>query len=83
MGVGGPDNIPYKSTMEANAYPYMSQYRNKVPINVVAVQEPDLAAVNPNTTKPFTKQEFEDFAVHQLGAKVIFWALSSPWLHQN
>ncbi|THC89456.1 hypothetical protein EYZ11_011098 [Aspergillus tanneri] len=82
IGVGGPDNIPYKKTMEKNAYPYMSEYRDRVPINVVAVQEPDLAAINPNTSKPFTKDEFTDFAVNRLGVKIIFWALSAPWLSQ-
>lgn len=82
VGVGGPDNIPFKQTMENNAYPFMSKYRNKVPINVVAVQEPDLAAINPNTSKPFTKAEFTSFAEKQLGSKILFWALSSPWLHQ-
>jgi hypothetical protein len=49
---------------------------------VVAVQEPDLAAINPNTSKPFTKDEFTSFAEKQLGSKILFWALSSPWLHQ-
>lgn len=82
VGVGGPDNIPYKKTMENNAYPYMSKYRNQVPINVVAVQEPDLAAINPNTSKAFTKEEFLSFAEKRLGAQILFWALSSPWLHQ-
>ncbi|KAJ5195337.1 uncharacterized protein N7498_008775 [Penicillium cinerascens] len=82
VGVGGPDDIPYKKTMENNAYPYMSKYRNKVPINVVAVQEPDLAATNPKTNKPFTKDEFLDFAEKQLGSQILFWALSAPWLHQ-
>lgn len=82
VGIGGPDNIPYKSTMMNNAYPYMSRYRDKVPMSVVAVQEPDLAAINPNTSKPFTKEEFMLFAENQLGSQILFWALSAPWLHQ-
>ncbi|KAJ5267907.1 hypothetical protein N7478_010715 [Penicillium angulare] len=82
VGIGGPDNIPYKQTMENNAYPYMSKYRNEVPINVVAVQEPDLAAINPNTSKPFTKEEFVSFAEKELGSQILFWALSAAWLHQ-
>jgi hypothetical protein len=81
VGVGGPDDIPYKQTMENNAYPYMSEYRDKVPINVVAVQEPDLAAINPKTKMPFTKDEFLEFAEKQLGSRILFWALSAPWLH--
>ncbi|KAB8234222.1 hypothetical protein ETB97_001430 [Aspergillus alliaceus] len=81
IGVGGPDNIPYKKTLENNAYPFMDAYRNQVPISVVAVQEPDLKAVNPKTNRPFTKEEFVVFAEGRLGVDVIFWALSSPWLH--
>lgn len=80
VGVGGPDLIPYKKGQEDNSYPYISEYRDKVPISVVAVQEPDLQAINPNTSKPFTKQEFTDFAANRLGSKIIFWAESSPWL---
>lgn len=82
VGIGGPDNIPHKQTMENNAYPYMSNYRNKVPISVVAVQEPDLAATNATTGQHFTKNEFLSFAEKDLGAKILFWALSAPWLHQ-
>lgn len=82
VGIGGPDDIPFKTTMENNAYPYMSKYRHRVPINVVAVQEPDLAAINPNTSKPFTKEEFMGFAEKELGSQILFWAVSAPWLHQ-
>ncbi len=80
VGVGGPDDIPFKPTMEANAYPYMLEYSKKVPLTVVAVQEPDLAAINPNTTQPFTKDEFRSFAENQLGASIMFWATSAAWL---
>lgn len=82
VGLGGPDNIPHKQTMERNAYPYMSRYRNKVPISVIAVQEPDLAANNTKTGKSFTKEEFLSFAEKDLGCKILFWALSAPWLQQ-
>ena len=80
VGVGGPDDIPFKKAMEANAYPFMLEYSKKVPITVVAVQEPDLKAINPNTTQPFTKEEFTTFAKNQLGVTLMFWATSAPWL---
>lgn len=83
VGVGGPDLIPYRKGQEDNSYPFLSKYRSKVPISVVAVQEPDLAAINPNTSKPFTKQEFTNFAVNNLGSQIIFWAESSPWLSSS
>lgn len=82
VGIGGPDDIPYRPYQMENSYPYFAKYRNKVPISVIAVQEPDLAAINPNTSKPFTKQEFTDFAVDYLGVEIMFWATSSPWLQE-
>lgn len=80
IGIGGPDDIPYSYYQEQNSYPLFDKYRNKVPISVIAVQEPDLRKVNPDTGKPFTKQEFTDFAVDCLGSKIMFWALTANWL---
>ncbi|OAR02990.1 hypothetical protein LLEC1_06820 [Akanthomyces lecanii] len=80
VGVGGPDLIPYRKGQEGNSYPFLSEYHSRVPISVIAVQEPDLAAINPNPSKPFTKQEFTDFAINKLGSQLIFWGESSPWL---
>lgn len=82
IGAGGPDDIPYNPAHVNNAYPFMSEYRSKVPINVVAVQEPTLKKINPKTSKPFTKKEFVDYAVNELGSQIMFWALSSPWLRE-
>ncbi|KAH8817242.1 hypothetical protein F5884DRAFT_246117 [Xylogone sp. PMI_703] len=82
IGIGGPDDIPYKPGQENNSYPYFDMYRDKVPISVIAVQEPDLNETNPDTGKNFTKAEFTNFATEQLGVDIIFWALSSPWLSE-
>lgn len=82
VGAGGPDNIPFKKPQLQNSYPFLSKFRNELPISVIAVQEPDLKEINPKTNKPFTKDEFVDYAVKELGSDVIFWALSSPWLSE-
>lgn len=82
VGIGGPDDIPYAYYQEQNSYPLFDKYRNQVPISVIAVQEPDLHKINKDTGKPFTKEEFTDFAIDCLGAKIIFWALSVDWLKQ-
>ncbi|OBT82506.1 hypothetical protein VE02_09757 [Pseudogymnoascus sp. 03VT05] len=58
-------------------------YHDKVPITVVAVQEPDLAEKNLKTEKPFTMAEFVDYAVNVLKVRIIFWAASFPWLAGN
>jgi hypothetical protein len=79
VGAGGPDLIPGKKTQENNSYPFLRLYSDRLPITVVAVQEPDLEAVNPATGKKFTKEEFVGYA-EELGVQIIFWAVSTPWL---
>ncbi|KAM4065513.1 hypothetical protein HRG_004182 [Hirsutella rhossiliensis] len=81
VGVGGPDLIPYDKGQEKNSYPFLREYRDKVPISVVAVQEPDLKKIYNETGKPFTKEEFVDYATKRLGVRIIFWATASPWLN--
>lgn len=80
VGVGGPDLIPYKPPQMSNSYVYIPRYHDKVPISVVSVQEPDLEEINNKTGKPFTKEEFVDFATNELKVRIIFWAASTPWL---
>ncbi|KAF1737239.1 hypothetical protein CRV24_002855 [Beauveria bassiana] len=81
VGIGGPDLIPYKAGQEDNSYPFLHEYRNKVPISVIAVQEPDLREINPYTHKKFTRQEFTDYAVERLGSQIIFWTEGAHWLN--
>ncbi|MFF4407673.1 hypothetical protein ACFY2W_35445 [Streptomyces sp. NPDC001262] len=64
-----------------NAYRYLNQYRGKLVLVAMAVQEPDFEYPNPVTGKPYTRQEFVDFANDYLEADIIFWATSSPRLH--
>ncbi|KAJ3496627.1 hypothetical protein NLG97_g2524 [Lecanicillium saksenae] len=80
VGVGGPDLIPYKPGQVANSYTYIPMYHDRVPIAVVSVQEPDLAEINKDTGKPFTKEEFVRYAVDELRVSIIFWSVESPWL---
>ncbi|OAQ80771.1 hypothetical protein VFPFJ_09225 [Purpureocillium lilacinum] len=79
VGVGGPDLIPFQRGQESNSYPFIAAYRDRVPISVVAVQEPDLEKINPHTGRLFTKDEFVDYA-KGLGVRIIFWATAAPWL---
>ncbi|MFK0202456.1 hypothetical protein [Streptomyces lavendulae] len=83
VGVGGPDLLPYNKPHMNNAYRYLNQYRGKFPLVAMAVQEPDFEYTSPVTGKPYTKQEFIDFANDYLGADIVFWATSSPWLQQK
>jgi hypothetical protein len=84
IGLGGPDVLPWKPfAMQHSAYPYFHQDKGKLNLVAMAVQEPDLSYINPRTGKPSTREEFTRFATDYLGANIIFWATSSPWLHQK
>lgn len=80
IGLGGPDVVPYRKGQMKNSYPFFNAYKGKLPFVAMAVQEPTLTYKNPKTGKRFTKAEFEGFAADYLGANVIFWSTSSPWL---
>lgn len=82
VGLGGPDIVPFKDAQMKNSYPFFHQYRGKLTLVAMAVQQPTLTYTNPKTGKPFTKPEIDQFAKEYLGVDIIFWTLSSPWLKQ-
>jgi len=82
VGLGGPDIVPYRKAHMHNAYPFFHRYKDRLGLIAMAVQEPTLTYKNPQTGHPFTKAEFEDFGRNYLGARIIFWSASSPWLLQ-
>ncbi|MFF4098935.1 hypothetical protein [Streptomyces sp. NPDC001903] len=82
VGLGGPDVLPNRPAQMENSYPFFERYRGKLPMVAMAVQEPDFEYTNPSTGKPYTKEEFVDFGGRRLGADVMFWATSAPWLHR-
>ncbi|MGW4567737.1 hypothetical protein ACWEN3_36960 [Streptomyces sp. NPDC004561] len=82
IGLGGPDILPNRPAQMQNSYPFFHRYRGQLPLVAMAVQEPDFEYTNPGTGKPYTRQEFTDFGTEFLGVNRIFWATSSPWLHE-
>ncbi|MFG2712060.1 hypothetical protein ACGFX2_16105 [Streptomyces goshikiensis] len=82
VGLGGPDVLPNRPAQMENSYPFFERYRGQLPLVAMAVQEPDFEYTNPATGKPYTKEEFVDFGGRRLGADVMFWATSAPWLHR-
>ncbi|MBY6255771.1 hypothetical protein K3G69_04555 [Phytobacter diazotrophicus] len=86
IGVGGPDIVPGLNAQMKNSYPFFNKYKNmktRLPLVAMAVQEATLTYKNPKTGKPFTKQEFVNFAADYLGADIIFWSTASPWLKNS
>ncbi|WP_338049167.1 hypothetical protein [Photorhabdus australis] len=82
IGLGSPDIVPYKPAQMKNAYPFFNRYKGKLDLVAMAVQEPTLTYTNPKTQKPFTQEEFSDFVENYLGASIIFWSTTTPWLKQ-
>lgn len=83
IGLGGPDIVPNRRAQMKNSYPFFNKYKNKLSLTAMAVQEPTLTYTNPNTGKPFSKDEFVQFAENYLGADIIFWSTTSPWLEKK
>jgi len=83
IGLGGPDIVPNKKGQMKNSYPFFNQYKGKLPLVAMAVQEPTLTYKNPKTQKPFTKEEFVEYAENYLGVNIIFWSVESPWLKNS
>jgi hypothetical protein len=63
-----------------NAYPFFYAHRGRLTLVAMAVQEPTLTYINPQTGKRFTRAEIEAFATDYLGADIIFWTPKAPWL---
>lgn len=80
IGVGGPDIIPNKKAQMKNAYPFFNQYRGRLALVAMAIEEPTLSYTNPATQQPFTRDEFIHFAQHYLGVDIMFWSTHSAWL---
>jgi len=80
IGLGGPDVVPNRKGQMENSYPFFHQYKDKLVLIAMAVQEPTLTYTNPATGRKFTKQEFQSFGAEYLGTHLIFWSTASPWL---
>jgi len=80
VGLGGPDIVPNRKAQMKNSYPFFNQYKGKLSLVGMAVQEPTLTYKNDKTGKPFTKDEFLKFGSDYLGANIVFWSAQSPWL---
>ncbi|MDH6253870.1 hypothetical protein M2347_003597 [Chryseobacterium sp. H1D6B] len=83
IGLGGPDIVPNKNAQMKNSYPFFNQYKGNLSLVAMAVQEPTLTYKNPKTKKPFTKEEFVEYAENYLGVNIIFWSVESPWLKNS
>jgi hypothetical protein len=82
VGLGGPDVIPHRKGQMNNPYPFFHRDKGRLDLVAMAVQDPTLTYTNPKTGKRFTRDEMVAFARDYLGADIIFWSASSPWLQR-
>ncbi len=82
-GLGGPDIVPWQKQQMKNAYPFFGRYKGRLKLVAMAVQEPTLTYRNPQTGRPFTREEILAFARDYLGVNVIFWTPEAAWLQQS
>jgi len=75
--------VPKQRGQMSNSYPFFHQYKGRLALVAMAVQEATLTYTNPATGTKFTKDEFLDFARNYLGVDIIFWNTESPWLRNR
>jgi hypothetical protein len=80
IGLGWPGHRALQEGADEKRLSILQSVQRQVELVAMAVQEPTLTYTNPETKKPFTREEFVAFAEGYLGVDIIFWAPASPWL---
>lgn len=78
LGMGGPDLLPHRKWQLYNSYPLIREFSNRIPMGI-AVQDNNLADINPETHKPVTVTELATYAKDQLHVTYIFWGTQEPY----
>jgi len=78
VAVAGPDLMPYNRGQLGNSYPLILESADKIPTGI-AVQDGNLAEVNPATKQKVTAKELLDFAMNDLRVDYIFWQTEEPY----
>ena len=78
VGMGGPDLLPYRPGQLKSSYPLIREVAGRVPTGI-AVQDGNLAEVNPATGKRVEVSELVRFATEYLNVDYIFWGTEEPY----
>ena len=78
LGMGGPDLLPHRKWQLRNSYPLIREFSGRIPMGI-AVQDDNLADVNPHTGKPVTVAELARYATDELRVKYVFWGTQEPY----
>lgn len=81
-GVGGPDLLPYREAQQANSLPLIANRSSGV-VAGLAVQDGNLADVDPTTDRPVTVDALYHYAADILRLDYIFWGGEEPFFTQD
>ena len=82
VGMGGPDLLPNRKWQLLNSYPLIHKFSRQIPMGI-AVQDDNLADIDPQTRKPVTVQQLIGFATDYLHVKYIFWGIQEPYFTRD
>jgi len=82
VGLGGPDNLPYKFYQMENSYPLIHGCAGSVPTGI-AVQDGNYEHKNPKTGQQVTIAELVGFATDYLKVDYIFWCTQEPYYSER
>ncbi len=78
VGIGGPDLMPTRKELRNHAYPLIASRPAGV-IAGLAVQNGNLAALDPVTKQPLGVERVAAFARDSLRLDYVFWGTQEPW----
>ncbi|MEQ1832878.1 MAG: hypothetical protein ABL977_07460 [Candidatus Eisenbacteria bacterium] len=82
-GVGGPDLIPTRRGFRAHSYPLITARRRDRVCAGLAVQDDNLAAVDPVTKQRVTVPMLAAFAADSLQLDYVFWGQQEPYYSRD
>jgi hypothetical protein len=78
VGVGGPDILPHRRFQRAHSLPLIAGREAGV-VGAMAVQDGNLADLNPATRDSVTVEEIHRYASDELHLDYIFWGTEEPY----
>lgn len=82
VAMGGPDLMPHRPGQLGTSYPLIREVAGVVPTGI-AVQDGNLAEVNPATGQRVTVEELVRFATDQLKVNYVFWGTEEPYYSED
>ncbi len=82
VGVGGSDFLPFREGQQRNSLPLIAS-RGPDVIAGLAVQDGNLAEMDPTTNQPVTVDALYRYAVDRLRLDYIFWGSEEPYLSRD